>query len=139
MLFSKLSKKTTIELRCVSDKSAQKASDMLVVMTTMPNSKSAQKMASDLVGKKLAACVSILEKVTSIYYWKGKVEKSREVLLLIKIRNAHWKATQKFMLSQHPYELPELVALPVTHGSKKYLDWIEPKNCIRIAEVATTS
>ncbi len=97
---------------------------MFLVMTTMPDSKSAQKMAGELVSKKLAACVSVLTGVVSVYRWKGKLESSREVLLLIKTSKVRWKAAQKFVLSRHPYELPELVALPVTHGSKKYLSWI---------------
>ena len=97
----------------------------MLVLTSLPDRKSAQKMAAALVEKKLAACVSLLPGVSSTYRWKGKIEKARESLLLIKTSRKAWKALQKFVLSRHPYELPELIALPVAAGSKKYLDWME--------------
>ena len=97
---------------------------MLLVLTALPDRKSAQKLAASLVDKKLAACVSVLDGASSVYRWKGKVESSRESLLLIKTTRAAWKKVEAFVLGRHPYELPELIALPVTAGSKKYLGWI---------------
>ena len=97
----------------------------IVVLTTMPEVRSARKMADRLVRKKLAACVSVLPGVSSIYHWQDKIEKAQEVQLLIKTSTARWKDLQKFVLAEHPYDLPELVALPVTAGSKKYLSWIQ--------------
>ncbi len=97
---------------------------MIVVLTTMPDFKSAHKLAGEIVQKKLAACVSIIQNINSIYQWKGKVEKTRECLVVIKAPKTQWKALEKFVLSRHLYELPELIALPVTRVSKKYLSWI---------------
>ena len=97
---------------------------MIVVLTATPDFKSAQKLADGLVRKKLAACVSALTGVASVYRWKGKVKKARESLVLIKTSKSKWKAVRKFVLSRHPYELPELIALPVVVGSRKYLSWI---------------
>ena len=97
---------------------------MIVVLTTMPDSMSARKLAGELVRKKLAACVSLLGDVASVYRWKGKIEKARECLVVIKTSKSRWKALEKFVLSRHPYEFPELIALPVTLASKKYLSWI---------------
>ena len=98
--------------------------NVIVVLTAMPDSKSAQKLADGLVRKKLAACVSVLPGMASTYHWKGKVRKARESLVLIKTSKTKWDALQKFVLSQHPYELPELVVLPLITGSKKYLSWV---------------
>ena len=98
---------------------------MLLVLTALPDRKSAQKLAGALVHRKLAACVSVLGGVSSVYRWKGRTENAREWLLLIKTSKSAWKALQTFMLSRHPYELPELIALPVKTGSRKYLDWVE--------------
>ena len=97
----------------------------IVILTTTPDLKSAQKIARGLVVKKLAACVSVLPGVTSIYRWKKKVEKSCEALLIIKSPKTRWAAVRKFVLSRHSYELPELIVLPVVTGSKKYLDWVQ--------------
>ena len=98
---------------------------VIFVWTSLPDSKSAQKLAASLVEKKLAACVSVFAGVSSVYRWKGKLEKARESVLLIKTSKAKWPALQKFVLSRHPYELPELVALPASLVFKKYLKWIE--------------
>ena len=91
----------------------------------MPDSKQAGKLAEGLVRKKLAACVSLVPGAVSTYRWKGKTEKTREVLVMAKTSSVRWKAVQKFVLSRHPYELPELIAVRVSAGSKKYLNWID--------------
>ncbi len=96
---------------------------MLLVLTTLP-ARSAQRFAEALVRQKLAACVSVLPGVSSTYRWKGKTERARESLLLIKAPENRWKAIQAFVAERHPYELPELIALTAAKGSKKYLDWI---------------
>ena len=96
---------------------------VIVVWTTMPDVSSAQRLARGLVAKKFAACVSVIPGVLSTYRWKKKVEGSREALVVIKTSKARWKAVQKFVLEEHPYELPELIAFPVT-GSLSYLSWI---------------
>jgi periplasmic divalent cation tolerance protein len=98
---------------------------MIVVLTAMPNRRSAQKLADRLVQEKLAACVSVVPGMISTYRWKGKIERAREAFVWIKTSKSHWKSVQKFVLKHHPYELPEVVALPVSLGTKKYLAWLE--------------
>lgn len=102
-----------------------------LLLSTVPNLKKARELAGLLVSRKLAACVSIIPGLESHYCWKGKQEKSKEVLLLIKTKTSAYKALEKTLLKYHPYEVPELIALPITKGSKTYLDWLsrEVKSC----------
>ena len=81
-------------------------------------------MAGLLVSSRLAACVQILPGIESHYRWKGKKETSKEILLVIKTSARLYKPLEKAILKHHPYEVPEVVCLPITQGSKPYLDWI---------------
>ncbi len=81
-------------------------------------------MAGLLVSKRLAACVQLLTGLESHYRWKGMKETSREVLLLIKTRASLYKKLEAAILKNHPYEVPEIVCLPITKGSRSYLDFI---------------
>src|SRR6185437_224292 len=96
----------------------------VIVMTTCPNHKEAHPLASELVGKKLAACVQA-SNIVSTYRWQGRVETAREVRLFIKAKQADYEAVQALILAMHSYETPEVVAIAVTAGSKSYLDWID--------------
>jgi periplasmic divalent cation tolerance protein len=77
-----------------------------------------------LVDRKLAACVQILPEIQSIYLWKGKVERARELLLLAKSTRENFAELERQVRSIHSYETPEIIALPVSAGSKPYLDWL---------------
>jgi len=94
------------------------------VLNTVSNIKKARALAGLLISKRLAACVQILPGLESHYRWRGKKETSREVLLLIKTRVSCYKKLEKSVLENHPYEVPEIICLPITRGSKSYLDWI---------------
>ena len=94
-------------------------------MSTAPDLKSAQKIARGLVEKKLAACVSILPEIQSVYRWKKKLETSREVMLFIKTSGRRAKALESYFKKRHPYDLPEFLVLPVTGGSREYLSWLD--------------
>lgn len=94
------------------------------VLSTVPDIKKARQLAGLLVSKKLAACVQILPGLESHYRWHGKKEISREVLLLIKTKVSIYKRLEKILLKNHPYEVPEILCLPVTKGGRSYLDWI---------------
>jgi periplasmic divalent cation tolerance protein len=97
---------------------------VIVVLTTLPEYPAALRLAEELVGEKLAACVNILPLMTSVYEWKGRLEKGQEHLLLIKTSAERYRALEARIRSSHPYELPEIIALPVTAGLQAYLDWI---------------
>lgn len=93
-------------------------------LTTVQNKKDAQKIAQALLKYKAAACVNIVEKVSSMYMWKGKVCTDNECLMIIKSRAELFEKIQKIVLTLHKYDLPELVEIPVTNGFEDYLGWI---------------
>ena len=97
----------------------------LLVLTTMPNIQAAEALAEDLVRKKLAACVNILPEMTSIYSWKGKIQRGQEHQLVIKTTAMRYDALQKLIVDSHPYELPEIVAVTINHGLPEYLNWVK--------------
>lgn len=96
---------------------------LLTLMTTLPDRDSARQLAQKLVGEQLAACVNILPGVESIYFWQGKIEQSDEVLLLIKVPEAGYEAVQQRLKTLHPYQVPELIALPVVKALPEYVQW----------------
>lgn len=97
---------------------------ILIVMTNLPNAQAAEVLASTLVEARLAACVNLLPAVQSVYRWDGKVERATEVTLLIKTTQRHYAALETAIRTAHPYELPEVIALPVTAGLPSYLQWV---------------
>ncbi len=96
----------------------------IVVLTTLPEYPEALKLAEGLVGARLAACVNILPLMTSVYEWKGRLEKGQEHLLLIKTSPECYPALEACIRRSHPYELPEIITLPVESGLEAYLEWI---------------
>jgi len=97
----------------------------IVVFFTAGSKKEAQKIASGLIRKKLAACVNIIDKVDSIFFWGGKVQKAKESLLIVKSTKAKFPQIAGLVKSLHSYDLPEIIALPVIAGHKPYLRWID--------------
>jgi periplasmic divalent cation tolerance protein len=98
--------------------------EVLVVYCTCPNEESGQKIADRLVGDRLAACVNLIPGLRSTYRWKGEVQRDAECLLVVKTRQSRFAAMQDAIRDCHPYELPEVIAVPVVAGSKQYLDWV---------------
>jgi len=96
----------------------------LVIFVTAANRMEAEAIASCLVKEKLAACVNIIENVRSLFRWQGKVDNAKEALLIIKSRKALMNKLIKKIKSLHSYEVPEIIALPIIYGDKKYLRWI---------------
>jgi periplasmic divalent cation tolerance protein len=96
----------------------------LLVMTNLADVASAQALARALVERRLAACVSLLPALQSIYRWNGAVEEAAEVTLLIKTTAARYAELEQAIRTLHPYELPEVIALPVSAGLPAYLGWI---------------
>lgn len=98
----------------------------IVVLVTCGSAKEARKLATALVRKRFAACVNILSSpVHSIYRWKGKVESTREFLLLIKTTRKRFPRMEREIRRLHSYDVPEIIALPIVRGPKVYLKWLE--------------
>ena len=98
--------------------------EAIVVLCTCPTDESATRIADALVEEKLAACVNALPGVRSTYRWEGEVHRDDEMLLVIKTVRARFEELRARILSLHPYELPEVIAVDVTAGHAPYLDWI---------------
>ena len=99
--------------------------DVLLVMTNLPDRDAALKLANALIEEKVAACVSILGACTSVYRWQGAVESAGEIPLQIKTTAARYAALEAVIRRLHPYELPEIVAVPLAQGLPGYLQWVE--------------
>jgi len=95
-----------------------------IVLTTFPDMDSAQQLAESLITRHFAACVNILPKMTSIYSWQGKLEHGQEHQLVIKTEQSRISDVQKAIKKGHPYELPEIIVVPIVDGDKPYLNWI---------------
>ncbi len=99
--------------------------DFIVVIITAPSQEVGEKIAAELLARKLAACVNIAPGILSIYTWQGKVQNDREALLVVKTRTDLFeREIVPVVKALHPYEVPEIMALPVMMGSQSYLDWI---------------
>ena len=104
------------------------ANDIQIVLCTVPDSATAQRISAQLVEDGLAACVNTIAGVESVYRWKGQLEKQSEVLLMIKSRSADYADVETAILALHPYELPEIIAVPLGNGLPGYLDWVRTVN-----------
>jgi periplasmic divalent cation tolerance protein len=98
--------------------------DVLLVITNLPDRASAERVAEALVIQRVAACVNVLAECASIYRWEGKLEHASEVPLLIKTTRAAYPKLEDALRKLHPYELPEIIALPVDTGLPEYLNWV---------------
>lgn len=96
----------------------------LVVLTNVPDRAAAEKLARDLVDRRLAACVNVLAPCRSFYRWAGAVQQDEEVPLLIKTTRARYPALETAIREGHPNELPEIVAVPIECGLAAYLEWV---------------
>lgn len=97
---------------------------VLLVLTNLPDTESARSLARVLVESRLAACVNLMPGVQSIYHWQGAIEQANEVTLLIKTTRSHYAQLQQAIISHHPYEVPEVIAMPVSDGHPAYLRWV---------------
>ena len=104
------------------------AEKILLALSTFPDRETAREISTELVTKKLAACANILPAVESIYRWKGKIESGNETLVLFKLSEDRQSAFQKELRSLHPYEVPEIIFVPISSGLPEYLRWVT-ENC----------
>jgi periplasmic divalent cation tolerance protein len=106
---------------------------VVVVLTNLPDSDAAFNLGRHLVEHGLAACANVLAPVRSVYRWQGRVEEASEVPLLIKTTGDRYAAVENAIRLQHPYELPEILSLPVDNGLAAYLDWVAAQtNCAAV-------
>lgn len=98
--------------------------ESLLVLTNLPDADAAAALAARLVEKRLAACVNVMAPARSVYRWQGKVEDAQEVPVLIKTSAARYGELEAAIRELHPYELPEIVAVPIAHGLPAYLAWV---------------
>jgi periplasmic divalent cation tolerance protein len=98
---------------------------VIAVLTNLPDSESAFNLARHLVRRRVAACVNVLAPATSFYRWEGREEQATEVPVLIKTTRERYPDLEREIRAAHPYELPEIIAVPVERGLKNYLGWVE--------------
>ena len=96
-----------------------------IVLVTCASLAEARKIARSVVGKKLAACANIIPRIESIYRWKGQIEQSREVLMILKTTASRLRPLEREVKRIHTYEVPEFIALSVASGSPDYLQWLK--------------
>jgi periplasmic divalent cation tolerance protein len=100
-------------------------SERIVALSTVGTAEDAERIARALVDRRLAACVNVVPKVVSVYRWKGEISRDEEMLLVIKTRRDRLDALREALVALHPYEVPELVALPIEAGHEPYLAWLD--------------
>ena len=96
-----------------------------MALSTVAGAEDAERIARELVERRLAACVNVVPGVVSIYRWQGKVEREEERLLVIKTRGERFPALREALAAIHPYDVPELIAIPIEDGSPAYLQWLD--------------
>lgn len=102
--------------------------EVLIAITTFPEMESARRIASLLVEEALVACANLIPGAESVYRWQNQLERSQEVVALLKTTTEVWERLERRLKELHPYQCPELVALPLAHGSPAYLQWVA-QNC----------
>ncbi|MES9863063.1 MAG: divalent-cation tolerance protein CutA [Candidatus Thiodiazotropha sp. LLP2] len=98
---------------------------LLLILCTAPDRGTAERLAGTLVEQGLVACVNLSAPITSIYRWQGKTEQSDEIQLFIKTTKDRYQACESALRAEHPYELPEIIAVPVEQGLDDYITWVE--------------
>jgi periplasmic divalent cation tolerance protein len=98
--------------------------EVVVVFTNLPDVAAARKLAQSLVEQRLAACVNVLAQCSSVYRWQGRIETATEVPVLIKTVASRYPRVEAAIRANHPYELPEIISVPVVAGLGEYLGWV---------------
>ncbi len=106
------------------EKDEKGMSKYIVIFITTATEKQAKRIANTLLTQKKVACVSILPRVHSLFWWKSKIDSAGEVLLMVKTESRLLEATVKLVRKLHSYDVPEIIALPIIGGNEEYLEWI---------------
>lgn len=96
----------------------------ILIVTNFPEKKQAMAFANKIIDDRLAACINILDACISVYSWQGKTESAEEIPVLIKTQKQHYAKIEQAIKTMHPYELPEIIIVPITGGLPAYLQWI---------------
>ncbi len=96
----------------------------IVVFVTVPSMKTGRKIAKELLSKRVAGCINILGRLDSFFWWKEKIDKAKECLLIIKTKKSLFSKLKKIVESLHPYDVPEVIALPLVDINDKYASWL---------------
>ena len=96
----------------------------VLIITTLPDREAAMRLAEALIAARVAACVNVLAPCLSIYHWQGKTESAEETPVLIKTVAARYPEVELLIRANHPYELPEIIQVPISGGLPAYLDWL---------------
>ena len=102
----------------------------VLVITNFPDKNGAIVLANALIKKQLSACVNVLSPCTSVYRWQGKIESTEEIPVLIKTQRQHYERVEHLIKMMHPYELPEVIMVPIIGGLPAYLQWIADETSI---------
>lgn len=97
----------------------------IIVLVTVPDHNVARKISETILAARLAACVNILPGVQSMYWWEGKIADEQEVLLMMKTTEARYDSLSQTIKSVHPYEVPEILAVPILNGLPQYIEWVK--------------
>jgi len=95
-----------------------------LVLVTAPDLKTARKLAKAALAARLIACANLVPRIESYYWWQGKMEAGKEVLMILKTTSSRLAALEKLIIARHSYDTPEFIVLPLTAGAKRYLEWI---------------
>lgn len=109
-----------------------KKTNNIVVFITCPSRREANKIKDILLEKRQVACVNILSAVSSFFWWQGKIDEAKEILLLAKTKSSMFKEIVTLVKQVHKYEVPEIIALPIIYGNKEYLEWIDKETSYEI-------
>jgi len=105
--------------------------EVIIILSNTDSAESAARMARELVGRKLVACVNVVPGVRSFYRWKGEIVEDGEHLMVMKTRRAMFEQVRVTLRELHPYELPEIIALPLAEGDTDYLDWVREGTAVK--------
>jgi len=96
----------------------------IIVYTTIPKNE-AKKLAKKIIQEKLAGCINIIDSVNSIYIWQNEIKDEEESLLIIKTKQSVFKTLEDFIINNHPYDVPEIIATPLVNANLEYLNWLD--------------
>jgi periplasmic divalent cation tolerance protein len=98
--------------------------EIIIVFVTVPGLKEGSRISKGILASRLAACVSLIPGVQSMYWWEGKIARAKEAMLVVKTTKLQYQKLERKILELHPYEVPEVIAIPLVGGSPQYIEWV---------------